>query len=44
MVRQVYARETLEDHVRDLGDVPTPWGRIHVYADKNGHKVSEIRD
>ena len=26
------------------GDVPTPWGRIHVYADKNGHKVTEIRD
>ena len=26
------------------GDVPTPWGRIHVYADKNGHKVTEFRD
>ena len=26
------------------GDVPTPWGKIHVYADRNGHKVSEIRD
>lgn len=25
------------------GDVPTPWGRIHVYADRNGHKVTEIR-
>lgn len=24
------------------GDVPTPWGSIHVYADKNGHRVSEI--
>ncbi len=26
------------------GDVPTPWGRIHVRADKNGHTVTEIRD
>lgn len=26
------------------GDVPTPWGRIHVRADRNGHKVTEIRD
>jgi len=25
------------------GDVPTPWGRIHVRADRNGHKVTEIR-
>ncbi len=26
------------------GDVPTPWGRIRVRADKNGHTVTEIRD
>ena len=26
------------------GDVPTPWGRIHVRADKNGHQVTELRD
>lgn len=26
------------------GDVPTPWGRIHVRADKTGHTVTEIRD
>ncbi len=25
------------------GDVPTPWGKIHVFADKDGHRVSEIR-
>ncbi len=26
------------------GDVPTPWGKIHVRADRNGHTVTEIRD
>lgn len=26
------------------GDVPTPWGRIHVRADKNRHQVTELRD
>ncbi|MGN0833096.1 MAG: MGH1-like glycoside hydrolase domain-containing protein [Kiritimatiellia bacterium] len=26
------------------GDVPTPWGRIHVRADRNGHTVTELRD
>ncbi len=26
------------------GEVPTPWGRIHVRADKNGHTVTEIRE
>lgn len=26
------------------GDVPTPWGKIHVRVDKSGHKVTEIRD
>jgi hypothetical protein len=26
------------------GDVPTPWGKIHVRADKSGHKVTEIRE
>ena len=26
------------------GDVPTPWGRIHVRADRNGHTVTEIRE
>lgn len=26
------------------GDVPTPWGRIHVRVDRNGSKVTEIRD
>jgi hypothetical protein len=25
------------------GDVTTPWGKIHVRADKNGHKVTENR-
>ena len=25
------------------GVVPTPWGTIHVFADKNGHKVTENR-
>ncbi len=25
------------------GDVPTPWGSIHVYVDKNGHRVTENR-
>ena len=26
------------------GDVPTPWGHIHVRADRNGHQVTEVRD
>jgi alpha-L-rhamnosidase len=26
------------------GDVPTPWGRIHVRADRKGSTVTEIRD
>ena len=25
------------------GDVPTPWGSIHVFVDRNGHTVTEIR-
>lgn len=26
------------------GDVPTPWGTIHVFADRNGSRVTETRN